>query len=171
MAACPTCGQSGCITPYLLRLSNALHEKHQKYLRSPTCGQRGYITPALPGVANAQRVHKTSPTRVLSYGSRTLCAVDKNQQWLPRLIVGKVVTSPLPSWEPTMIRAWEKIKMAYVTCKTRVAILGQCGYIADGVLVVHNTQCGDEDWYCYPVETWAKWLHQPCRLRGSQHLR
>ena len=57
----------------------------------PTCGQNGYITPAVLGVPNVQ------------------CG-DKNQKWLRGPHVGKVATSPLPSWGSPTLSAGTKIR-------------------------------------------------------------
>ena len=56
-----------------------------------TCGQSGYITAAVLGVPNAQRV-------------------DKNQKWLRGPHVGKVATSPLPSWGSPTLNVWTTIR-------------------------------------------------------------
>ena len=127
MAMLATCGQSGYITPAVLGISNAQRgDKNQKWLCCPhvgklatspllswgsptlswgpqllargqiletatwvTCGQSGPITPAVLGISNAQRE-------------------DKNQKWLRGPHVGKVATSPLPSWGSPTLRPRKK---------------------------------------------------------------
>ena len=110
MAMWLTCGQNGYVTPAVLGVTNAQRgDKNQKWLcgghvvkvatsplpswRPPPLvaggkvrngyvaeiGQSGYITPAILRVPNDERG-------------------DKNQIWLRGPHVGKVATSPLPSW-------------------------------------------------------------------------
>ena len=56
MAAWPTCGQSGYITPAVLGVPNAQRGDNKTEMATrPTCGQNGYITPVLLGAPNAQR--------------------------------------------------------------------------------------------------------------------
>ena len=106
----------------LLKVKNSLLSS-----RGPMCGQSGYITPIVLWVPNAQRG-------------------DENLKWLPRpcllmgLHVGKVATSPLPSWGSPTLSAGTKIRN---------------GYLAPTVLGGHMR---------------AKWLLHPCRLGGMGGL-
>ena len=133
MAMWPTCGQSGYIIPAVLGVPNAQREdKNQECLCCPhvgnvatspllswgsltmswgpqrlargqnletatwvTCGQSGSITPVILGIPNASR------------GA-------KNQKWLRGPHVGKVATSPLPSWGSPTPSARTKMRNGYV---------------------------------------------------------
>ena len=120
----------------------------------PTCGQSAYITPTVLGVPNAQRG-------------------DKNQKWLCGPHVGKVATSPLPSWGSPTPSVGTKIRNVYVAhmwakwlhhpCRLggpqRLAwgqksetatwpTCGQSGYITPAVLGVPNAQRGGKNWKC-----------------------
>ena len=53
-----------------------------------TCGHSGYITPTVLGVPNLQRG-------------------EKNLKWLSGPHVGKVATSPLPSWGSSTLSVGE----------------------------------------------------------------
>ena len=124
----------------------------------PTCGQRGYITPAVLGVPNAQRG-------------------DNNEKWLLGPHVGKVATSPLPSWGSPTHNAGTTMRNGYLAhmwakrlhhpCRlggpqrsTRREqrematwpTCGQRGYITPAVLGVPNAQRGDNN---------EKWLLGP----------
>ena len=92
----------------------------------PTCGQSGYIIPAVLEVPNAQ------------------CG-DQNHKWPRGLYMGKVGTSPLPSWGSPNLSAEAKIGNGYPTC-------GQSGYIAPIVFRVPNAHCGakSQKWLCGP---------------------
>ena len=186
MATWPTCGQSDYITPANFGVSNAQREEeNQKWLCCPhvgevatspllswgsptlswgpqrlawgqnletatwvTCGQSGSITPAILGVSNTPRE-------------------DKNQKWLRGPHVGKVATSPLPSWGSPTLSPGPKIRNGYWPT------FEQSGYITPAVLGVPNAVLGSATLSAgtkprngYGGHVWAKWLHHPCRLEG-----
>ena len=122
----------------------------------PTCGQSGYITPAVLGVINDQRR-------------------EENHKWLCGPHVGKVATSPLPSWGSPTPSAGTTISNGTVAhiganrlhhrCglwgpkgssrrqKSKIATwstCGQSGYVTLAVLGVSNAQRGDktQKWLC-----------------------
>ena len=130
----------------------------------PTCGQSGYITPAVLGVPNAQRG-------------------DNNEKWLLGQHVGKVATSPLPSWGSPTHNAGTTMRNGYLAhmwakrlhhpcrlggpqhstrgqqCQMATwPTCGQRGYITPAVLGVPNTQCRDEN---------QKWVLRPQVGKGA----
>ena len=75
----PTCGQGGYVTPAVSGIPTASKRgggggQNQKW---PTCGQGGYVTPAASGIP---------------------CASERGDKIRSGPLVGKVATSPLPSW-------------------------------------------------------------------------
>ena len=140
----------------------------------PTCGQRGYITPAVLGVPNTQRG-------------------NKNQKWLLGPHVGKVATSPLPSWGSPTLNAERTMRNGYLAHMWAKWLHHPCR------LGVPNVERGDNNAKWLPVpyvgkeatsplpswgsptlnaertmrngylaHMWAIWLHHPCRLGGPQ---
>ena len=150
MATWPTCGQSGYITPAVLGVPNAQHgDNHEKWLL--TGGQSGYINPAVLGVPNA--------------------GAHNNEKWLLGPHVGKVATSPLPSWGSPTLNAGTTMRNGYLAdmwakwlhhpCRlggpqrkemATWPTCGQSGYITPAVLGVPNAQRGDNN---------EKWLLGP----------
>ena len=106
----------------------------------PTSGQGGYITPAASGDSHRFRA-----------GGR----IRSGPQ------VGKVATSPLPPWGiPTASEPGGKNK--------KWPTSGQGGYItiaAFGIPTASERGAKSE-----LAHKWARWLHNPCRLGGSQPL-
>ena len=140
----------------------------------PTCGQKGYITPAVLGVPNAQ------------HG-------DNNEKCLLGPHVGKVATSPLPSWGSPTLNAGTTMRNGYLAHMWAKWLHHPCP------LGVPNAQRGENNEKCllgphvgkeatspllswgsptlnagttmrnvYLAHMWAKWLHHPCRLGGPQ---
>ena len=140
----------------------------------PTCGQKGYITPAVLGVPNTQ------------HG-------DKNQKWLLDPHVGKVATSPLPSWGSPKLNAERTMRNGYLAHMWEKRLHHPCR------LGLPNVERGDNNakWLLGPhvgkvatsprpswgsptlntgtrirngylAHMWAKWLHHLCRLGGPQ---
>ena len=176
MAACPTCGQSGCVTPTILRVPNAQRgDKKQKWLRGPHVGK--VATSPLP-----------------SWGSPTLSAGTKIRNGYVAHMWAKWLHHPYRLGGPQSSARGQKSEMA--TCPT----CGKNGYITPTVLGVPNTQRGDKNqkWLRgphvgkvatsplpssesptlsagtkirngYVADMWAKWLHHPYRLEGPQH--
>ena len=155
MAAWPTCGQSGYVTPALLGVPNAQHgDKNWKWPRGqhdlccvggpqrgvwgqkseiatwPTCGENGYITPAVLGVPIANRG-------------------DKNQQCLRGPHVGKVATSPLMSWWSPALKAGTSSLPSWGSPTLSTGTKSRFGYVG---------------------HMWAKWLHHPSHLGDPQRL-
>ena len=96
MATSPTCGQSGYITPAVSGVPNAQRGDKKPWMPTwPTCGPSGYITPAVSEVPNAR-------------------GRDKSAKWLLAPHMGKVATSPLPSWGSPMLSAETKNRNGYV---------------------------------------------------------
>ena len=122
----------------------------------PTCGQHSYITPAVLEIPKAERG-------------------DKNQKGPPSPHVGKVATSPLPSWGSATLSTATRIrngdvahmctKWLYHPCRLGGdqpperaqesemppwPICGPRSYITPALLVVPHTQCGDKhhNWLC-----------------------
>ena len=140
----------------------------------PTCGQIGYITRAVFGVPNVQRG-------------------DTNRKWPCGPHVGKVGTSPPPSWGSPTPSAGTKIRNTFVAHmwakwrhhpsrlggpqrsareqKSEMAkgpTCGRSGYMTPAVLGVPNAQRGVIR-NGYVAHMWAKWLHHPGRLGVPQH--
>ena len=112
----------------------------------PTCGESGQITLAKWGVPNARRE-------------------DKKQQRLPGPHVGKVATSPYPSWESQRLAPGQK-KNRHGNLATR----GQSGYITPAVLGVPNAQREENKQKSLPGPHVAKVAKSPLPSRGSPTL-
>ena len=113
-------------------------------------GQGGYITRAILGVPNAQ------------------CGA-KNQKWLCCPHVGKVATSPLPSWgSPTL--SWGPQRLVRGQRLER-ASRSHVGKVASSPLPSWGSAMRSARTKIrngYVAHMWAKWLHHPCRPGGLQ---
>ena len=117
--------------------------RQQEMATWPTCGQSGYITPAVLGVPNAQ------------HG-------DNNEKWLLGPHVGKVATSPLPSWGSPTLNAGTTMRNGYLAHMWAKWLHHPCR------LGVPNARAGTTMRNGYLTHMWAKWLHHPCPLGGPQ---
>ena len=75
-----------------------------------TCGQGGYITPDILAVSNAQRKNISPAVSGVPNAQRG----NRNQKCLRGPHVGKVATSPVPSWGPPTLCAGTKTTNSYV---------------------------------------------------------
>ena len=126
-----TYGQSGYVTPAVLRIPTAAERGggNQKW---PTCGQSGYVTPTASGIPTAsERGTKSELAHLCAKWLRHPCRLGDPHRCRARgkirsgPLVGKVVTSPLPSWgfPPLQSRGGNQ---KWPTC-------GQSGYVTTAV--------------------------------------
>ena len=151
-------------SPLPSRGSPALHSGGENQ-KGPTCGQGGYVTPAVSGFPTAaERGAKSEVAHLWARWLRHPCPLGFPQRFRaqgkirrgPR--VGKVATSPLPSWgSPPLQSAGQNQK--WPTC-------GQSGYVTpagSGIPTAAERGAKSE-----VAHLWAKWLRHPCRL-GDPH--
>ena len=103
----------------------------------PTCGQSGYVTPAVSGIPTA-------------------CRAGGKIRSGP--LVGKVATSPLPSWGSPPLQSGGQ-NQSWPAC-------GQSGYVTLAVSGI--TTASERGTKSEVAHLWAKWLRHPCRL-GDPH--
>ena len=142
-------------------------EQKSEMATYPTCGQNGYITLTILGLPNAQTGHKNlkwllATSAFPSQGSPTLSMKRKKQKQLPRPHVGTIATSPCRLGGP-QCSAWGQPSQI-ATCPT-------CGLGSNITPTVSGSPtlgAGTKVTNGYVAHMWAKWLHHPGRLKGTQ---
>ena len=102
---CPTCGQSGYITPAVSGIPTASERGGRGHQKWPTCGTSGYVSPAVSGIPTAAERgggDEKWPTcgqsgYVTPAVSGIPTAAKRGGEIRSGPLVGKVATSPLPS--------------------------------------------------------------------------
>ena len=112
--------------------------RNQKW---PTCGQSGYVTPAVSGIPTA--------------------AERRGGEIRSGPLVGKVATSPLPSWGSPPLQSGGG-NQKWPTC-------GQSGYVTPAVSGIPTA--AERGAKSEVAHLWAKWLRHPCRLGDPHHFR
>ena len=134
--------------------------------KCPTCGQSGYITPAVSGIPTASGwgEGKSEVAQLWAKWLRHPCRLRDPHRFragggirsVP--LVGKVATSPLPSWGSPPLQSGGG-NQKWPTC-------GQSGYVSPAVSRIPTAS--ERGGKSEVAQLWAKWLRHPCRL-GDPH--
>ena len=131
----------------------------------PTSGQSGYVTPAVLGIPTAaERGAKSEVAHLWAKWLRHPCRLGDPHRFRARgemrsgPQVGKVATSPLPSWVSPPLQSGGQ-NQKWPTC-------GQSGYVTPAVSGIPTAS--EQGAKSEVAHLWAKWLCHPCRL-GDPH--
>ena len=131
----------------------------------PTCAQSGYVTPAVSGIPTAaQRWAKSQVAHLWAKWLRHPCRLGDPHRFRAGgkirmgALVGKLATSPLPSWGCPPLHSGGQ-NQNWPTC-------GQTGYVTPAVLGIPTA--AEQGGKSEVAHLGAKWPRHPCRL-GDPH--